>query len=535
MKTSSKKLMEPVFMLVVAATLMCSCSDKPGGMDDPAPEVGTFVLSDDAINGERVTGIPNGVYDLIFNVKGDQGSYRVFAVDANTGQAVHSCITTPMNSTTWTKAMMPTVSITDGTIQLKGAPLEATNGSTAAFTGIRLVQRTDETAPIITGGDVSQLTKVENAGGKFYDQDGNEGDCLEIMRNAGMNMVRLRLFVEPGATVFIDSTDAANWKYYRLPEYYQGEEDIMKLASRAKALGFDIELTLNYSDYWADVSAQEIPASWHANWRAEGIDSLHMESLLKDSLYSYTTRILKRMEAQGTAPAMVSIGNETMNGILYPFASGKNPLAMSRFFSSASKAIRDACPTAKVLIHLNASYGSYEWFLNIMKQYAFDYDIIGISYYPFWAFESEYQTAEDIVKFAESLYDTYGKKIMFLETGFSWNPTMPSGGQGQISHNGIYDKLYKNTYGVMTKEAQLHYMIELTQAINMSKDHCILGYLYWDPIYLDLPNCGWAEGGEKTSEGTFIWKSDVNVTANSTIFDFSGKALPVFDAIKYNR
>ena len=522
-------------LLLMLGVLFGSCSNEPGAMDAPAPVIGSFELSDNAINGERVTGVPNGTYDLVFNVMGDQGSYRVYTVDANTGQAMQSCITTPMVANTWTRAMMPTVEVTDGTIQLAGAPLEATVGSTAKFSGIRLVQRTDEAEPIITGGDVSQLTKLENAGGKFYDQNGKEGDCLQILRDAGMNMVRLRLFVEPGATVFIDSTDAENWKYYRLPEYYQGEEDIMKLASRAKALGFDIELTIYYSDYWADAGIQMIPSSWHANWKEEGIDSLHMEQLLQDSIYSYTTRILKRMEAQGTTPAMVSIGNETMNGMLYPFGTGNNPLGMARLFSTASKAIRDASPTSQVLIHLNAGYGSYSWFLNIMKQHALDYDVIGMSYYPFWALESEYPSVADITKFAESLYDQYGKKVLIMETGFSWNPTTPSGGRGQIFHNGIYDKLYKDTYGVMTKEAQKHYMIELTQAINMSKDHCILGYLYWDPIYMDVPNCGWAERGEKTAEGTFIWKSDVNVTANSTIFDFSGKALPVFDAIKYNR
>lgn len=530
MMSKTKMLMTPAIVSqMLAAALFCSCSDNAGAMDDPVPEVATVVLSDDAINGERVTDIPNGIYDLTFSVKGDQDSYRVYSVDAS-GQTIQSCITTPMNADTWTRAMMPAVVIADGTFQLKGAPLDGAIGSVSNFSAIRLVQRTDEVIKPIRGGDVSQLTKVENNNGKFYDQDGKEGDCLEILKNSGMNMARLRLFVEPGASFSTDSTDVNNKRYYRLPKYYQGEDDIMNLARRVKAQGLDIELTLNYSDYWADVSHQEIPAAWHRNWREEGMDSLAMEKLLQDSLYSYTSRILKRMVAQGTAPAMVSIGNETMNGILFPFASGDKPLAMARFFNTASKAIREACPEAKVLIHLNAKYASYTWFLGIMKQYAVDYDIIGMSYYPFWAIDSEYQTAEDIVGFAESLYDTYGKKILFLETGFAWNPKMPSGKDGQISHNGIYDKLYKNTYGVMTKDAQVHYIIELTQAINQSKDHCILGYLYWDPIYLDRENCGWAE--EKVGD---IWKVADNVTANSTIFDFNGKALPVFDAIKYNK
>lgn len=524
----TKMLMTPAIVsLMLAGMLFCSCSDNAGSMDDPAPEVATFVLSDDAINGERVTGIPNGIYDLTFNVKGNQDSYRVYSVDAS-GQTLQSCIATPMNSDTWTRAMMPAVHITDGTIQLKGAPLDGAIGSASQLSAIRLVQRTDEVVEPIRGGDVSQLTKLENNGTKFYDQDGKEGDCLEILKNGGMNMVRLRLFVEPGA-----SSSFKDGKYYRLPRYYQGEEDIMNLAQRVKAQGFDIELTLNYSDFWADVEHQIIPASWHRDWKEEGIDSLAMEQLLKDSLYSYTSRIIKRMVAQGTAPAMVSIGNETMNGILYPFASGDKPLALAQFFNVASKAIREACPEAKVLVHLNADYAKYTWFLGIMKQYAVDYDIIGMSYYPYWAwdFGSDYKSASQIVGFAESLYDTYGKKVLFLETGFSWNPTTPEGTSGQISHNGIYDKLYKNTYGVMTKEAQKHYIIELTQAINQSKDHCILGYLYWDPIYLDHENCGWAE--EREGEGE--WKMSSNVTSNSTIFDFNGKALPVFDAIKYNK
>ncbi len=96
-----------------------------------------------------------------------------------------------------------------------------------------------------------------------------------------------------------------------------------------------------------------------------------------------------------------------------------------------------------------------------------------------------------------------------METGYAWNPTLPSGYPGQLKDNGPYP--------AMTKEGQKAFMQELLDGIRSEKR--ILGVLYWDPIFIEVPGIGWELGGN-------------NVVSNTTLFDFQGNALPVFEAFK---
>lgn len=99
-----------------------------------------------------------------------------------------------------------------------------------------------------------------------------------------------------------------------------------------------------------------------------------------------------------------------------------------------------------------------------------------------------------------------------METGFAWNTTLEDGSIGQIANN--------LPYMDMTPEAQRAFLLQLSEQIKSGSER-VLGYIYWDPIYIAAPNCGW-KAGEK------------NVTGNSTLFDFDGKALPAWEAFKYN-
>lgn len=69
----------------------------------------------------------------------------------------------------------------------------------------------------------------------------------------------------------------------------------------------------------------------------------------------------------------------------------------------------------------------------------------------------------------------------------------------------------------MTKQGQKAFMEQLIAGIRSNQR--ILGFLYWDPIFIDVPGIGWELGGE-------------NVVSNTTLFDFQGNALPVFEAFK---
>ncbi len=342
---------------------------------------------------------------------------------------------------------------------------------------------------ILIGGDISELTYVEQNGGKYY-LDGREQDCISILKKGGFNIVRLRLYNDPGNPGYSPSK--------RLPAGIEDEADILSLAKRANAAGMQIELTFHYSDYWTNGGTQTKPHEW---------ESLDFPTL-RQAVYDYTYKVMKDMAAQGTSPEFVSLGNETQGGLLYPDGRHDRPAQMCELYNAGAKAVRDADPESRIIIHLDdgGNVDKYTWYFDLLKEHGVDYDVIGSSYYPFWT----KKTVGEFISFARKVLDRYpGKEMMVMETGFAWNPTLPSGYPGQLKDNGPYP--------AMTKEGQKAFMQELIEGIR--SDERILGFLYWDPIFIEVPGIGWELGGG-------------NVVSNTTLFDFQGNALPVFEAFK---
>ena len=58
-----------------------------------------------------------------------------------------------------------------------------------------------EQAPITTfyeGGDFSMLHYIERKGGKFYRKDGTQANALDIAKDHGVNIARVRIYNDPG-------------------------------------------------------------------------------------------------------------------------------------------------------------------------------------------------------------------------------------------------------------------------------------------------------------------------------------------------
>lgn len=374
----------------------------------------------------------------------------------------------------------------------------------------------------LRGGDISMLNYVESLGAKFYDADGTERDPLDIMQQNGVNIVRLRLYNNPGKSV------TYNGYTYRVPEGFLCEEDVLNLARQAKAHGMKILLTFHYSDFWTNGEMQFKPEGWET----------HDFNQLGQAVYDYTHDFLLRMNAQGTTPDFVSLGNEIQGGFLFGhynnpdavsgYASNKNMSRLADLLGQGSAAVRSVCPDAKVVIHLTLSTGvtesTYQWFFDAMCTNNLDYDIIGTSYYPFWTNERPSM----LTSLANNMYSRYGKDLLIMEVGYSWTPYLPSGRtkgnyEGQLHLNGT-------PYNEATKEGQKAFMHELQTVIKQNAH--ILGYLYWDPVMVDQKVGGtWIETAwaQRKSDGN--WYQDGNVVSNTTWFDYEGKALPVFEAI----
>lgn len=378
----------------------------------------------------------------------------------------------------------------------------------------------DSNDSYLRGGDISMLDYVEDMGAKFYDANGTEKDALDIMQQQGVNIVRLRLYNGPGNTTTYKS--GGKTYSYALPSGYLDEDDILKLARRAKSHDMQIQLTFHYSDFWTNGEMQFKPKGW---------ESLSFDEL-KQAVYDYTYAFLQRMNAQGTAPDYVSLGNEIQSGLLFGYYTSDrsqmnsvngycdNMANVAALLSQGSAAVRSACPEAKVVIHLTLSTGitadTYKWFFDEMQKNGLDYDVIGTSYYPFWT----NQRPSMLPGLANSMFARYGKPLLIMETGYSWTRYRPSGRyggnyEGQLHLNG-------SAYNEASEAGQKAFMQEL-QAVIRGNSH-ILGYLYWDPVMVEQRvngswiKTGWVQGGE-------------NLVGNTTWFDYTGKALPVFEAI----
>lgn len=345
-----------------------------------------------------------------------------------------------------------------------------------------------EKPALLKGGDISFLTLLEQKGGKYY-QDGKEMDCVNLLKQNGFNIVRLRLFNDPGNKYFTPSR--------KMYTGIQDENDILDLARRAKAEGLQIQLTFHYSDYWTNGEEQNKPHDW-VNLSYAG---------LKTKVYEYTKDFLQKMVAQGTVPEYVSLGNEIQAGLLYPDGSvNTSTKQTAELLAAGAKAVREITPDAKIVIHLAGAgdTAGYTWFFGEMNKYKLDYDIIGASYYPYWTENS----IEEVSAWADVIGKQFGKPILIMETGFLWTEKTHDNVDGQLTHN--------RPYGI-GKQEQKEFMEQLFAAIAASD--WLIGDLYWDPIFIPAGDAGWIPGGP-------------NVVSNAALFDFEGNTLPVFDAFK---
>ena len=435
-----------------------------------------------AATGWNVTDIPAGTYDLEFYTMSAQSGNLPYVQAADKMTAIYP------SANVWVRNVVKGIKVTDG-----NCSIALHNGNGVQIKKLQLISSANPEFNLIKGGDISELSYVEDNGGKYYDAAGNAGDCLDILRNNGMNLVRLRLYNDPGNPGFAPSGS--------LPAGYQDEQDILGLARRAREKGMQILLTFHYSDYWTNGDDQNKPHEW-ADLDFDG---------LKNAVHDYTAEFLQKMAAQGTAPEFVAIGNEIQAGLLYPDGACADEVRMCALLNEASRAVREAAPEAKIVIH-TAGGGDltlYKWFYGLLRNNTVDFDIIGVSYYPFWSAVN----AASIRTWADQVIDMFDKDMLIMETGYAWNATLPGGNPGQLTNNGPYAEF--------SKLGQRDFVADLSNQIKQVKSGRLLGYIYWDPVFIETPGLGWIVGGP-------------NVVSNTTLFGFGGESLPVLDAYKYN-
>ena len=361
----------------------------------------------------------------------------------------------------------------------------------------------------LKGVDISTLKEVEDLGGKFYDE-GVEKDALTILQSYGVNAVRLRLWNDP-------------YTEDKSP-YGAGTNDLpttIELTKRALEKGMEVLLDFHYSDFWADPGKQRVPKAWR------GMDLEQLE----EAVYQYTKETLEEMKRQNAFPTLVQVGNEVTNGILWPYGQAPDYDNLIRLLNAGINGVRAVSKDMRIMIHLdnggnNALYR--EWFDRFMEK-GEDFQIIGLSYYPFWN-----GTLDDLSNNMNDIAVRYGKELMIAEVsmGFTmedyaaYEKLLPHERKGMATKGELTEKIEYP----MTKEGQKAFLEAVFTRLKQVPNGKAKGYFYWEAAWIPVAGSGWA------SDAAIAYMNEKgpggNEWANQALFDYDGNALPALQAVR---
>ena len=247
----------------------------------------------------------------------------------------------------------------------------------------------------IKGADISWVTEMEANGKKFYNKNGVALDCFALMKEMGMNAIRIRVWVNP-------------------TNKWNGLDDVISKCNRAKIVGLKLLIDFHYSDTWADPGKQTKPAAW----------SIATFPVLKDSLKNHTQFVLTQLKNAGINPTWVQIGNETDNGLLWP--DGKASTNMQNFaqlIATGYDATKSVFPNAKVIAHVSNGWNNslFRWIFDGLKNNGGKWDIIGMSLYPSYTVGG-WQSANNLcLQNINDMIDRYKTPVMVVEIGMPWD------------------------------------------------------------------------------------------------------------------
>ena len=322
------------------------------------------------------------------------------------------------------------------------------------------------------GADISYYPRIKTKSLTFYNRNGAIRNFLQILKENGVNTIRLRLWHNP-----VDE--------------HASFAEVAHFSKELKRLDFKVWLTVHYSDSWADPGKQKIPEAW---------ENLPF-SVMKDSLYNYTSKIMAKIE-----PDIIQIGNEIDPGMLLPVGNIQtNRQQFLGFLKEGIAAVRNHNSETKIMIH-KADARNASWFFDIVK--LLDYDLIGVSYYPQWHGKS----LSDLKSQLQTLDRRYAQDIVLAETSYPFTLNCNDNTNNVLGDNSqiIYPQF------PATLEGQKAYLTEIRNIVaSLNKG---VGFGYWGAEWVAF------EGPIANVNGS-VWE-------NQALFDFNLKATPALEVFK---
>ena len=365
---------------------------------------------------------------------------------------------------------------------------------------------------MILGIDVSTFIEELNANAKYYHEN-KEVDPIALLVKQGVSHFRIRVWNDP---------------YKEDKPYLGGTNDVetyLKIAKLAKENDCKVILDLHYSDFWADPGKQMTPKSW--------VGLSFDEILVK--VYEFTKEVLLISKNENVEIDYIQVGNEITNGMLWPY--GKldeltsprgNYENLSLLLKQGIKACNEVYPNAKTIIHLEKSYDQkiYQEYFDEMTKRNVNFDIIGMSYYPYW--HGNFNQFFANVNMCQKRYE---KPVMVMELGYGFtleDYILNNNGETHLVVNENSKEMLENLPYPINKQGQAKFVKHF---LELAYENNILGVVYWEPLWIPGDNICWAsvEGQEYINE---LGKSQRNEWANQCLFDYQGNANPALFEFK---
>ncbi|MBQ3898598.1 MAG: glycosyl hydrolase 53 family protein [Lachnospiraceae bacterium] len=395
----------------------------------------------------------------------------------------------------------------------KNSGEETLNGEVQSITigdgaedGVFIAPLPGFTDDFIRGIDISSILSEEKSGVKYKNFRGEEEDLFKLLAENGVNYIRVRVWNDP----FDENGNG----------YGGGNNDAAacaEIGKRAADCGMKLNVDFHYSDFWADPSKQMVPKAWK---------NMNTEEKAK-ALYDYTVESLSTIIDAGADVGMVQIGNEINNGL----AGEKSEEAIMTLLKSASKAVRDISAKYEKDIKIAIHYTEVDDSIGITKkalrlsENEIDYDIFGISYYPYW-----HGSLKNMKNTMNIVKATYGKDVCVLETAFPY-----TGDDGDGFGNSVSAGDIKGEY-ICSPQSQANAIWDIMKCMTEIGG---LGVFYWEGAWIPVGSDK-AANEEKWNEYGSGWASKYSVNYdpndagkyyggcswdNQALFDFDGNVL----------
>lgn len=345
----------------------------------------------------------------------------------------------------------------------------------------------------VRGADLSNLIKNEDNGAAYFDANGRPVDAVQAFADAGANLVRLKVWVDPA-------------------DGYNTADEVVAAAKRAKAAGMGVLVDFHYSDRWTDPGAQGMPAAWVGLGAEE----------IADAVYSHTYDVLTALKEAGATADAVQVGNEINPGMLWPWGQtwdvdpgdGVDDAQwdnLALFLSAGARAVKDVSPDTDVILHLTNLHNGVPgltWWFDQVSARGVEFDTIGLSYYGYW--HGSMAGLQDAITILSERYD---KDVLVVENSYPFT---------------LEDNPVDSWENVVALESQLVPGYPATpegQAANFRAVQDVVasapggrgaGVVSWEPAWTAVPGNGWDPADPASG----------NAWENQAMFDFNGRALP---------